>query len=273
MILSTGQGGQVGTALAEYGKVIGIDDFDLAKGDANALLEQIRPHAVINAAAYTGVDRAEADRENAFSVNATGAMKLAHACRSRGIPFIQISTDYVFDGTSSIAYAEEDRTAPINVYGESKEAAERAVLLAGGTVMRTSWVFSSVGSNFLKTIVRLAGEQKELRIVADQHGCPTHASDVARIAVALTEQPAGIYHACGGPPTTWHQFAKAIVDEAKKRRKLVCEKVTPITTAEFPTPARRPMMSVLDTSKLRARGIVPAAWLDGVRQSLVELLP
>lgn len=273
MILSTGEGGQVGTALTDYGKVIGLADYDLTKTDPNTVLERFRPHAVINAAAFTGVDRAESEREAAFAINATGAMKLAHACRARGIPFVQISTDYVFDGTSSIAYNEDDRTSPLNVYGESKEAGERAVLLAGGTIMRTSWVFSSVGSNFLKTILRLAGEQKELRIVADQHGCPTHASEVARMAVALTEQPAGIYHACGAPATTWHQFAKTIVDEARKRRKLVCERVTPITTAEFPTPAKRPMMSVLDTSKLRAKGIVPAPWLDGVRQSLVELLP
>ena len=271
MILSTGEGGQVGTALADYGKVIGLDVLDLADAKPGPVLDRFRPHAVINAAAYTGVDRAETERDLAFAVNATGAMRLAEACAQRGIRFVHISTDYVFDGRSTRPYDEDDLTAPLNVYGASKAAAERAVLQAGGTVMRTSWVFSSVGANFLKTIVRLAQAQRELRIVADQHGCPTHAAEVARIAVALVDRPPGIYHACGSPPTTWHAFASAIVAEARKCTKLACEKVTAITTAEFPTPAPRPMMSVLDTHKLRGLGIVPNPWLAGVRASLAEL--
>ncbi len=275
MILATGASGQVGSVLARTAGVIAIDvaDLDLAAPDrVDDVLDNHRPHAVINTAAYTGVDRAEEQRDLAFAINATGAGRLAEACARRGIAFVQISTDYVFDGTATRPYLEDDATNPLNVYGASKAEGERLVLAAGGTVMRTSWVFSSIGANFVKTIVRLATERPEIRIVADQHGCPTHAAEVARMALALVERPVGIYHACGDGPTTWHGFAEAIVAEAGAHRSLACERVVPIATADYPTPAKRPLWSILDTSKVRSLGIVPAPWRDGLRVALQELL-
>jgi dTDP-4-dehydrorhamnose reductase len=275
VILATGAGGQVGSVLARTPGVVAIDidALDLATGDPGPVLDRLAPSAVINTAAYTGVDRAEVDRDLAFAINATGAGRLAEACAARGIRMIQISTDYVFDGASARPYREDDPTGPINTYGASKLAGEDAVRAAGGTVMRTSWVFSSTGANFVKTIVRLATERPELRIVADQRGCPTHAAEVARLALALVAQPAGTYHACGDGPTTWHGFAQAIVDAARPRRALACERVVPIATADYPTPARRPLMSILDTAKVRALGIVPAPWTIGLQQAIEELLP
>ncbi len=271
MILATGASGQVGTVLGRTVRAIDLDVLDLATGDPGPLLDAHKPHAVINAGAYTAVDRAESERDLAFAVNAAGAGRLAEACAARGIKLVQISTDYVFDGRTERDYVEDDPTHPLNVYGASKEAGERAVLAAGGTVMRTSWVFSSTGANFVKTIVRLALERPELRIVADQHGCPTHAAEVARMALLLTEFPAGLYHACGDGPTTWHGFAEAIVAEARKHKPLACERVVPIATAEYPTPAARPLRSVLDTHKVRALGIVPAPWRDGLAQAVAEI--
>jgi dTDP-4-dehydrorhamnose reductase len=271
VILATGANGQVGAVLGRTVRAIDLDVFDLATGDPAALLDAYKPHAVINAGAYTGVDRAETERELAFAVNATGPGRLAEACAARGIRLVQISTDYVFDGRSERDYLEDDAPHPLNVYGASKAAGERAVLAAGGTVMRTSWVFSSTGANFVKTIVRLALEQPELRIVADQHGCPTHAAEVARMALLLAEQPPGIYHACGDGPTTWHGFAEAIVAEARAHRPLACERVVPIATADYPTPAARPRRSILDTHKVRALGIVPAPWRDGLARSIAEI--
>ena len=275
MILATGASGQVGSVLARTPGVTAIDerDLDLATGDPGTVLDRLAPAAVVNTAAYTAVDRAEEQRDLAFAVNAAGAGRLAEACAARGIPFVQISTDYVFDGSSPRPYREDDATGPINVYGASKLAGERAVVAAGGVVMRTSWVFSSTGANFVKTILRLATERPELRIVADQRGCPTHAAEVARMALALVGQPTGIYHACGDGPTTWHGFAEAIVLAARARRSLACARVVPIATADYPTPARRPLMSILDTAKVRALGIVPAPWTIGLQQAIEELVP
>jgi len=275
MILATGASGQVGSVLARTPGVVAIDvdALDLATGDPGPVLDRLAPTAVVNTAAYTGVDRAEDDRDLAFAINGAGAGRLAEACAARGIRLVHISTDYVFDGASARPYREDDPTAPINVYGASKLAGERAVLAAGGTVMRTSWVFSATGANFVKTIVRLATERPELRIVADQRGCPTHAAEVARMALALVAHPVGVYHACGDGPTTWHAFAQAIVDAARARRPIACARVLPIATADYPTPARRPRMSILDTAKVRALGIVPAPWTIGLQQAIGELLP
>lgn len=271
MILATGAGGQVGTVLGRTCTAIDVDVLDLATGDPGPVLDRYQPRAVINAGAYTAVDRAETERDLAFAINATGAGLLADACAARGIQFVQISTDYVFDGRAIRPYREDDATNPVNVYGASKRAGEERVLAAGGTVMRTSWVFSSTGTNFVKTIVRLATERAELRVVADQHGCPTHAAEVARMALALVDAPTGIYHATGAGPTTWHGFATAIVDGARAYRTLACERVVPIATRDFPTPAQRPASSLLESRKLQALGIVPAPWTEGLAISLKEL--
>jgi dTDP-4-dehydrorhamnose reductase len=227
---------------------------------------------VINAAAYTGVDRAEAEPDVALAINGQAPGIVAHACAARGLRFVHISTDYVFDGAATRPYVETDACNPINVYGATKRAGEVSVLAAGGTVLRTSWVFSSVGANFVKTMLRLASEREELRVVADQHGCPTHAGDLARLCVEALRVPAGLYHACGDVPTTWHGFATEIVDGARRYRELACQRVVPIATADYPTPAKRPASSILDTSKLRAAGIAPSPWRVGLSQTLQELL-
>lgn len=286
-LLATGARGQVGAAVARRGRELGHEvaaadraALDLCDpGQIEAALDAMAPAAVINAAAYTQVDGAEQDPATAFAVNAIAAGALARACARRGIALVHLSTDYVFDGAASRPYLEDDPVAPLGIYGASKAEGERAVIAAGGVVLRTSWVFSATGSNFAKTIVRLALERPELRVVADQHGCPSFADDVADAAIGIAERatagavPASIYHAAGDGPTTWHGFATAIVDAARARRALPCAAVVPITTAEYPTAARRPSYSVLDTDRIRALGIAPAPWLAGVVRVTAELLP
>ena len=185
----------------------------------------------------------------------------------------------MFDGALRRPYREDDAIAPLGVYGATKAAGERAVIDAGGIVLRTSWLFSATGHNFVKTIVRLAIERRELRVVADQHGCPSCADDIADAAIGLAERAtaatplASIYHAAGAGPTTWHGFACAIVDAARARRPLACERVVPITTAEYPTPVRRPAYSVLDTSRIRSLGIEMPPWMTGLERVIAELAP
>jgi dTDP-4-dehydrorhamnose reductase len=282
-LLVTGGTGQLGTALARRGPVHGHAVVAPGRAALNvrdpqqvaAAIAAHDPAAVINAAAYTSVDRAEQEREAAFAVNAVAPGVLAAACRA--IPVIQISTDYVFDGALARPYREDDAVAPLGAYGESKAAGERAVVAAGGIVLRTSWLFSATGNNFVKTIMRLAAERPELCVVADQHGCPSLADDIADAVIGLAERATAgaplqsIYHAAGDGPTTWHGFASAIVAAARARRAVVCERVVPITTAEYPTPARRPPYSVLDTSRIRALGIAIPAWTIGLARVIEEL--
>jgi len=270
-LLVTGANGQLGRALVRLGAA-GRTRAELDVGDASAVaaaLDAEKPDVVVNAAAYTAVDRAESEPDAAFAANEAGARAVAAACAARGIALVHVSTDYVFDGEKPTAYVETDATRPLGAYGASKAAGERAVLAAhpGALVVRSSWVFSADGSNFVKTMLRLARETPALRVVADQHGCPTFAGDLARIVLELAERraPAGIYHAAGDGPTTWHGFAAAIVDEAAKAGRAPRVPVEPIKTDDYPTAARRPRNSILDTAKLRALGIVPALWIDGLR--------
>jgi len=247
----------------------------------NALLDRERPALVLNAAAYTAVDRAEVEREQAFAVNEIGPSLIARWCTANRAALIHVSTDYVFDGAKAAGYVEEDATAPLGVYGESKLAGEVAVrgALERHLILRTSWVFSAHSQNFVKTMLRLARERDELRVVADQVGRPTAAADLASAMLTLAERLAkgaeldwGTYHFAGAGSTSWHGFAEAIVEEqapltGKKPR------VTPITTADYPTPARRPQSSVLDTSRFeRTFGITPAPWRDGLRTVVRELV-
>jgi len=270
-LLATGANGQLGRALVRLGAV-GRTRAELDIGDPRAVaaaLDAEKPDLLVNAAAYTAVDRAESEPDAAFAANEAGARTVAAACAARGIALIHASTDYVFDGEKPEAYVETDAIRPLGVYGASKAAGERAVLAAhpGALVVRTSWLFSADGTNFVKTMLRLAREKPALRVVADQHGCPTFAGDLARIVVALAEKrlPGGIYHAAGDGPTTWHALASAVVDEAAKTGRAPRVPVEPIATTDYPTAARRPRRSILDTAKLRALGIVPAPWIDGVR--------
>ena len=238
-------------------------------------LDELAPDLIINPAAYTAVDRAEDERELAFRINAEAPGAIARWAAARGVPLIHFSTDYVFDGSGERPWREDDRTGPLSAYGASKLAGEDAVRAAGGMhlIIRTSWVYAAKGANFLRTIVRLAAERKELRIVADQYGAPTSAEVIA-------DAVAGIV-AAGGPPlaerfaaagglvnvatsgvTSWHGFAVAIVDGLKARGvPLAVGDVVPIRTEDYPTKAKRPANSRLDLSRLkRVFGIETPAW-------------
>jgi len=280
-ILVTGGRGQLGRSVVACGArrgqaIVAVDhEVDVSdRAQVAAALAAHAPDAVINAAAYTAVDKAEAERERAFAVNAEGAANVARACADRGIPLVHVSTDYVFDGTAMRPYREDDPIAPLGVYGASKAAGERAVLDSGGTVVRTSWLFATGGPSFVHTILRLATERPVLRVVADQHGCPTWAVDLADALLAVLELrvAAGVYHACGDGATTWHAFATAIVDEARRHRRLACERIDAITTLEYQTPARRPAYSVLDTTRLRDAGIALPSWRAGLARVVADEL-
>ena len=225
------------------------------------LLDELEPSLVINASAYTAVDKAEQERERAFAVNATGPRNLARWCSTHSATLIHVSTDYVFDGGKPSSYVETDPTAPLNVYGESKLAGELAIAqeLEQHLIFRTSWVFSAHGNNFVKTMRRLAHERDELRVVADQRGRPTSAADLAgaiwRVVneALLSSGPSrwGTYHLANAAAVNWFAFAEAIVElEApfSSRR----PKVTPIPATEYPLPAKRPANSVLDTTRFEA---------------------
>lgn len=277
-ILVTGGAGQLGRACARRlaGAVaLDIEHLDLCDvGSIERALDAHRPTAVINAAAYTAVDKAESERERAFAVNATGAGTLARVCAGRGVRLLHVSTDYVFDGTATAPYREDAPLAPLGVYGESKAAGEREVHAAGGVVVRTSWLFEERGPSFVHTMVRLCQEREVLRVVGDQHGCPTWADDLAVALGVLAARPAleATYHYCNEGATTWHAFATAIVEEARAHRDIRCTRVEAITTAEYPTPARRPAYSVLDTQRVRAAGAACPPWTIGLREVVAAVL-
>jgi len=258
-ILVTGTGGQVGAELARvlaaHGDVIALDRarLDLANPDAiAATLRDAKPDIVVNAGAYTAVDLAERERDIAFAVNARAPEVLAAEAKRLGALLVHYSTDYVFDGRATQPYHEDAATAPLNVYGESKLAGERAIVASGAQaiVLRTSWVYGLTGRNFLVTIRRLARERDELRIVADQIGTPNWSRALAEATASLVAQGAGylaersgLYHMSSLGATSWHGFAQAIVGDAEKPR------VIAIATADYPTPARRPAYGVLSTRR------------------------
>ena len=277
-ILVFGQSGQVATELA---KLTGITCFgrqhaDLS--DPNACANLIRaqaPIAVINAAAYTAVDRAESEENLAHTINAEAPAAMAHTCADLGIPFVHISTDYVFAGDGVASWQETDTVAPQNAYGRSKLAGEDAVRAASGVhaILRTSWVVSAYGNNFIKTMLRLGDERDSLSIVGDQIGGPTPAHDIAvacqRIAQTLLIEPnkAGTYHFSGGPDVSWADFAREIFTQSK----LSCQ-VTDIPTSDYPTPAARPLNSRLDcTAVQKSFGIQRPDWKQGLADILTTL--
>lgn len=279
-LLVFGSNGQVGHELMQARVPTGWRVIGLARADADITdeaavtraLARHRPDCVVNAAAYTAVDRAESDGERAFAVNAQAPAILARACNALGASLIHYSTDYVFDGTKPSPYIEEDPVKPLGIYGASKEAGESAVraALPRHVILRTSWVYGAHGANFVKTMIRLAGERPELRVVADQIGCPTAAADIAEASIALAERIAGgdpvwgTFHYAGVGATSWHGFAIAIIDQAAKRtgRRPA---IYPIASAEYPTPAKRPANSVLDCTALAsAWGIRGKPWLESL---------
>jgi dTDP-4-dehydrorhamnose reductase len=280
--------GQVGEALAEKAAVAGLPLTALPHGEADIAdpadvaeaLDRIRPAFLVNAAAYTAVDKAESEPEAARRANEAGPRVLAEAAARRGIPLLHISTDYVFDGTKQGAYVEDDLVAPLGVYGATKLAGEEAVraALPEHVILRTAWVYGRHGRNFLKTMLKLAAERPELRVVADQHGSPTSADDIAtailRVAEAAGKGRArwGTYHFAGTGETTWHGFAGRIVAE----QALVTGRRPPviaIATAEYPTPARRPANSVLDSGRFAAVfGYRAGPWEEETRRIVQALL-
>jgi dTDP-4-dehydrorhamnose reductase len=253
--------GQLGQELTRASAARGVPLVALSRGQADithaagvhAALQRYAPSLVVNAAAFTRVDLAETETEAARQANEIGPGIVAAACAAAGIPLIHLSTDYVFDGNKRGGYVENDATAPINYYGRSKAAGERAVRAATPlhVIIRTSWVYGEFGQNFLKTMIRLAATRDELRVVADQRGCPTSTPDLAdmilRIAPRLRsgDKAWGTYHFAGSGVTTWHGFASRIV-AAQAPLTGRAPRVIPITTAEFPTAARRPVNSELD---------------------------
>ena len=286
-IIVIGAQGQVGWELTRRAVALGHDvlAWDVAEldiTDAAAVDRELAASGVdvvINAAAYTAVDKAEQEPALAFAVNRDGPAHLAAACARFNIPLLHISTDYVYDGAKIDPYVEDDPTTPLGVYGASKLAGDEAVgrLLPRHLILRVSWVFGIHGHNFVKTILRLAREREELRVVADQYGCPTFAGDIADTLLELAGHIAeidareawGVYHYCGEPATTWHGFASAIVELARARESLPVKTVTAITTADYPTPAARPVNSVLDCAKLADRyGIRPRPWRAGLEAML-----
>lgn len=275
MILVFGKTGQVARELAR----IRPSALCLSRRDADltnphvcvGLIQKHAPYAVINAAAYTAVDRAETEEALAHAINAVAPGAMAATCAALGIPLVHISTDYAFDGSGIAPFAPSHPPAPLNAYGRSKCAGEEAVRAAGGTyaILRTSWVFSAYGNNFVTTMLRLGSKRNRLRVVADQTGGPTPASAIAEaclsIADGLVADPSrkGTYHLCGRPQTSWAHFARAIMDTAG----LAC-RIEDITTAEYPTPARRPLNSRLDCTGLEVFGLAQPDW----RQDLPSVI-
>jgi len=252
-------------------------DFN-APASLTALLDRVRPDVVVNAAAYTAVDRAEDDRDAAWRANAEAPGVIARWCAAAGVPLVHYSTDYVFDGQGSRPYREEDATAPLGAYGGSKLDGEQAIRAAGGRhlIFRTAWVYASHSANFLRTMLRVGAERDVLRVVADQVGTPTPAALIADVTAQALQHPGGLsgtWHLTANGETSWHGFAEAIFAEAVAAGKLArAPKVEAITTAEYPTPAKRPAYSRLDVSKLESDfGIVLPGWQDGLKRVIAEL--
>ena len=289
MIAIVGSNGQLGWELVRQGNTLGRKmlalgsaDIDVTRSESIAgCLKAGSVQLVINAAAYTAVDLAETEKKRAFEVNRDGPANLAGFCARAGIPLIHVSTDYVFDGSKADAYREDDPVAPIGVYGQSKAAGETEVrrISPRHLIVRTAWLYGVHGHNFVKTMLRLRREKKTIKVVDDQTGCPTYAADLARAILLMTDHILGgkktcwgTYHYCGAGSVTWCGFAKAIFEIAAKHEAVDTPKVIPITSAEYPTPVKRPANSVLDCSKIENQfGIQPRPWIDSLTDMIDTL--
>lgn len=266
-VLVTGAKGQVGSEIVKTVPAgftvigLGSNELDITnQQQVTAVIAQYKPDLIINAAAYTAVDKAESDSDNAYAVNQHAVAWLAQAAKQADIPFFHISTDYVFDGESTTPYKETDPVNPQSVYGKSKLAGEQVLAATHNKhiILRTSWVFGAEGNNFVKTMLRLGKERDELSVVADQHGCPTSARSIAEVLWQLAEKymseralPWGIYHFSNSPACTWHEFAVEIFQQAKERGLLEnIPSVKSITSEDYPTPSKRPAWSVLNCNKI-----------------------
>jgi dTDP-4-dehydrorhamnose reductase len=293
-ILLLGGNGQVGhelrRALAPLGDVVpttrsgmladGTEceaaDFDRPRS-MMSVLQRVQPDLVVNAAAYTAVDRAEDDADAAFRANAEAPELFSRWCAERGVPFVHYSTDYVFDGVGTLPYQESHATGPLGIYGRSKLAGEEAVRAAGGQhlIFRTAWVYASHGANFLRTMLRVGAEREELRVVADQIGSPTPAAMIADVTAQVLGQGtalSGTWHLTASGQTSWHGFAEAIFAEAVQAGVLQrAPRVTAIASSEYPTPAKRPAWSVLDNRRLQEDFVlVLPSWQEGLHRVISE---
>ena len=284
-VLIAGARGQIGQAMLRSVppgcdvQAPGRNELDVSREDAvRAMTQQMKPDVIVNAAAYTAVDRAESQASVCFQVNAEGPRFLAQCAREHGARLLQISTDFVFDGRASSPYAPDADPHPLSVYGESKRIGEQAVLETLGeraVVLRTAWVYAASGRNFLRTMLRLMAEQGSVRVVADQVGSPTAARSVAEVLWRLVEREDihGIYHWTDAGVASWYDFAVAIAEEGTGVQLLPPDvEVLPIATADYPTPARRPAYSVLDKrSTYELLGLRPVHWRTNLRTTLREI--
>jgi dTDP-4-dehydrorhamnose reductase len=280
-ILVLGSKGQLGRCLYDQLKntthdciftsreQIDIADFESTRKN----ILEINPEVLINATAYTAVDKAEEEQEIAQLINHLAVTNIARICNQLSCWLIHISTDYVFDGNSTTPYKEEDKTNPQNIYGETKLKGERAIqsLACKYIIIRTAWVFSEYGTNFLKTLLRLGAEREELRIVRDQIGCPTYAQDIAKSITKVVshlhaQKGSGLYHYCGDPPCSWYGFAHAIFEQAKATKLKTPSILHSIETSSYPTQAKRPAFSVLDCSNIENEfGVLKSHWHEGIK--------
>lgn len=281
-VLITGADGQLGTALCQHAlaadwHIIACSRTDMDITDTTSVELAITTHTpdiIINTAAYTAVDNAEQESNQALHINYIGAQNIAIACATHQLPLIHLSTDYIFDGNKNTPYTETDVTNAINTYGKSKCLGEEAVRkhCEQHIILRVSGVFSEHKSNFYKTILRLANENNELRIVADQFTCPTYADDIAATIFVLAKQLScwGTYHYCSSNPVSWYQFASAIVTHAKQYKKSNLENIIPIATADYHTAAKRPMYSVLDCTKIQTDYSIKQPNWEAALKNLLE---
>jgi len=285
-----GAAGQLGYELMRQGKALNLDiqGVDLPQTDitdprqVTGVFADNRPLLAINAAAYTNVDGAESEPEMAMAINKDGPANIARACAENKIPLIHISTDYVFDGKKGTPYQETDPVSPIGVYGRSKAEGESSLrsVIGEHIILRTAWLYGSHGHNFVKTIMKLAREKDEIRVVSDQYGSPTSAADLAEtilsIAKIIRQNSAigwGTYHYSGKGIISWHEFAQAIVDLCRRHVKVKTTRVDPIKTVDYPTRVERPSYSALDCTLINKHfGISPKAWLDSLAITVHELL-
>lgn len=284
-ILVTGAGGQLAYDLiprldpAGF-SVLGLDSTGLDITDREKVLKAVgeaRPGFIINCAAYTKVDLAEKERERAFAVNRNGAANLAAAAKEAGAPLIHVSTDFVFDGSKSTPYREDDRANPLCAYGESKLAGEEEVIKALGEhiIIRASWLYGAHGNNFVKTIIRHASERDSLRVVYDQAGGPTWTVDLCGAIIEVLNalknggKAYGVYHYSDEGVASWYDFAEEIVEAAKEKTRIRCKKIEPIRSEEYPTPARRPAYSVMDKRKIKETfGVDIPHWRRSLRRMI-----
>ncbi|EPJ9743952.1 TPA: dTDP-4-dehydrorhamnose reductase [Klebsiella oxytoca] len=282
-VMLVGGNGQLGLCFRKIFPeewVIHVTDSDsldiTAKDKVLETVSSFMPNVIVNAAAYTAVDKAETDCELAFKVNVIGPENLAYAAKINNCRLVHISTDYVFDGKAVSPYLETSTTNPLGVYGKTKLDGELAVLniLPDAIIIRTAWVFSEFGNNFLKTMLRLGLERESLSIVGDQRGCPTYAGDIAGTILDLIKLNAkgGIYHFCGDSEVSWFEFASFILSEAKRMGNIAkIPQLISIATSAYPTPAQRPAYSTLNTAKIQKLGIKPSNWKLAVTNVLETL--